>query len=117
MLLRPDGLTAIRSVDAAAGLVTVEAGCPLHRLNDELFAQGLSLTNMGDIAVQTVAGATQTGTHGTGRASGGISAQIAALELVLADGSLVTCSAHEDQPEACSPPPGSGSARSAWSRP
>ena len=53
---------------------------------------------MGDIAVQTVAGATQTGTHGTGRASGGISAQITALELVLANGSLVTCSA-QDQPD------------------
>jgi len=30
-------------------------------------AEGLSLTNMGDIMEQTVAGATSTGTHGTGR--------------------------------------------------
>ena len=95
VLLRPDGLTAIRSVDAAAGLVTVEAGCPVHVLNDALHARGLSLTNMGDIAVQTVAGATQTGTHGTGRASGGMAAQIAGLELVLADGRIVTVSADE----------------------
>ena len=29
VLLRPSGLTAIRSVDTDAGLVTVEAGCPL----------------------------------------------------------------------------------------
>ena len=93
VLLRPDGLTAIRSIDAGAGLVTVEAGCPLRTLNQELFASGLSLTNMGDIQVQTVAGATQTGTHGTGKASGGMAAQIAGLELVLADGSIVTCSA------------------------
>jgi hypothetical protein len=34
---------------------------------------------MGDIEVQTVAGATQTGTHGTGRASGSMAAQVAAL--------------------------------------
>lgn len=95
VLLRPGGLTAIRSVDRDLGLVTVEAGCPLRQLNDELFALGLSLTNMGDIQVQTVAGATQTGTHGTGRASAGMAAQIAALELVLADGSVVTCSADE----------------------
>ncbi len=95
VLLRPDGLTAIRSVDADAGLVTAEAGCPLSRLNEELLARGLSLANMGDIDVQTVAGATQTGTHGTGRASGGMAAQVAGLELVLADGSLVTCSAGE----------------------
>jgi L-gulono-1,4-lactone dehydrogenase len=91
--LRPDRLTAIRSVDSAAGTVTVEAGCPLHVLNAELLARGLSLANMGDIQVQTVAGATQTGTHGTGRAVGGMSAQVAGLELVLANGSIVTCSA------------------------
>jgi FAD-linked oxidoreductase len=93
VLLRPGGLTAIRSIDPAAGTVTAEAGCPLHVLNAELLARGLSLANMGDIQVQTVSGATQTGTHGTGRDVGGMAAQIAGLELVLADGSIVTCSA------------------------
>jgi len=98
VLLRPDGLTAIRSIDERAGLVTAEAGCTMRRLNEELYARGMSLTNMGDIQVQTVAGATQTGTHGTGRDSGSIAAQIAGLELVLADGSIVTCS-QDEQPE------------------
>jgi len=97
VLLNPRGLTAIRSVDTEAGLVTAEAGCPLYRLNEELVSRGLSLTNMGDIAVQTVAGATQTGTHGTGRASGSMAAQVAGLEMVLADGSIVTCSAGDPQ--------------------
>jgi len=95
LLLRPSGLRRIRSVDAGAGLVTVEAGCPLRLLNAELARQGLALANMGDIQVQTVAGAIQTGTHGTGRDLGGMAAQVAGLELVLADGSLVTCSADE----------------------
>src|SRR5258708_19055125 len=40
VLLRPGGLTGIRSVDAAAGLATVEAGCPLHVLNAELLRRG-----------------------------------------------------------------------------
>jgi L-gulono-1,4-lactone dehydrogenase len=93
VLLRPDGLTGIRSVDAAAGLATVEAGCPLHVLNVALLSQGLTLANMGDIQVQTVAGAIQTGTHGTGRDVGGMAAQVAGLELVLADGTITTCSA------------------------
>ncbi|HTW03544.1 MAG TPA: D-arabinono-1,4-lactone oxidase [Streptosporangiaceae bacterium] len=92
VLLRPDGLTGIRSVDAAAGLITAGAGCPLRALNAELLARGLSLANMGDIQVQTVAGAIQTGTHGTGRDVGGMAAQVAGLELVLADGTIVTCS-------------------------
>ncbi len=99
VLLSPAGLAAVRSVDAAAGLVTVEAGCPLSALNSALHARGLSLTNMGDIQVQTAAGATQTGTHGTGRDSGSMAAQVTALELVLADGSSVTCSAGDPQPD------------------
>ena len=94
--VRPDGLTAIRSVDRAAGTVTAEAGVQLKQLNATLAAEGLSLTNMGDIMVQTVAGATSTGTHGTGRDSGSIAAQIRALELVTADGSVLTCSAEEN---------------------
>jgi len=48
---------------------------------------------MGDIQVQTVAGAIQTGTHGTGRDIGGMAAQVAGLELVLADGTITTCTA------------------------
>jgi len=93
VLLYPGGMTSIRSVDAAAGLVTVEAGCPLRVLNASLQARGLSLANMGDIQAQTVAGAIQTGTHGTGRDIGGMAAQVAGLEMVLADGTVVSCSA------------------------
>ncbi len=91
VLLLPGRLTGVRAVDPEAGTVTVEAGCPLRALNEALLARGLSLANMGDIQVQTVAGAVQTGTHGTGRDVGGMAAQVAGLELVLADGQLVTC--------------------------
>lgn len=93
ILLLPGGMTGIRSVDAAAGLVTAAAGCPLRTLNEELLRHGLALANMGDIQVQTVAGAIQTGTHGTGRDAGGMAAQVAGLELVLADGTITSCSA------------------------
>jgi L-gulono-1,4-lactone dehydrogenase len=96
VLIRPDRLSAIRSVDREAGTVTAEAGVPLKQLNAVLAAEGLSLTNMGDIMEQTVAGATSTGTHGTGRDSGSLAAQIKELELVLADGSVLTCSADEN---------------------
>jgi FAD-linked oxidoreductase len=96
VLIRPDLLTGIREIDRAAGTVTAEAGTPLKRLNAALAAEGLSLTNMGDIMEQTVAGAVSTGTHGTGRDSASIAAQIRALELVTADGSLLRCSAGEN---------------------
>ncbi len=96
VLLRPDGLRAVRSVDPAAGQVTVEAGCQLRVLNEYLRGQCLALQNMGDIQEQTVAGSIQTGTHGTGRDLGGIAAQVTGLELVRADGELVSCSAEQD---------------------
>jgi FAD-linked oxidoreductase len=97
VLIRLDQLTRLRSADRSSGLVTVEAGMPLRKLNELLSEQGLALTNMGDIDAQTVSGAIGTGTHGTGRASASIAAQVAALELVLADGSVVTCSAQQHQ--------------------
>ncbi|MFE0548570.1 D-arabinono-1,4-lactone oxidase [Streptomyces pilosus] len=96
VLIRPDLLTGIRDIDREAGTVTVEAGTPLRRLNVALAREGLSLTNMGDIMEQTVSGATSTGTHGTGRDSASIAAQIRGLELVTADGSVLTCSEKEN---------------------
>ncbi|CAL9399860.1 L-gulono-1,4-lactone dehydrogenase [Streptomyces sp. enrichment culture] len=96
VLVRPDLLTGIRGIDRAAGTVTVEAGTPLKRLNVALAREGLSLTNMGDIMEQTVSGAVSTGTHGTGRESASLAAQITALELVTADGSVLACSEKEN---------------------
>ncbi|MFC6067286.1 D-arabinono-1,4-lactone oxidase [Streptomyces ochraceiscleroticus] len=96
LLIRPERLTGIRRVDRAAGTVTVAAGTPLKDMNAALSAHGLSLANMGDIMEQTVSGATSTGTHGTGRDSASLSAQIVALELVTADGSVLRCSAQEN---------------------
>ena len=96
LMLRPDRLIGIRAVDRDAMTVTALAGTPLHELNERLAGLGLALNNMGDIAEQTVAGAIATGTHGTGGRWASLSAQVAALELVTADGSLVTCSAGQD---------------------
>ncbi|MFH9402475.1 D-arabinono-1,4-lactone oxidase [Streptomyces sp. NPDC017638] len=96
LLIRPHLLTGIRRIDRRSMTVTVEAGTPLKRLNAALAREGLSLTNMGDIMEQTVSGATSTGTHGTGRTSGSLAAQIRGLELVTADGSVLTCSEQEN---------------------
>ncbi|MFC9584374.1 D-arabinono-1,4-lactone oxidase [Streptomyces yangpuensis] len=96
VLVRPQALAGIRSIDRAAGTVTVAAGTALKDLNRALAAEGLSLTNMGDIMEQTVSGATSTGTHGTGRDSASIAAQIRSLELVTADGELLVCSEKEN---------------------
>ena len=85
--------TGITAADTRTGLVTVRSGTTLRALNAELGGFGLAMANLGDIDAQTLAGALSTGTHGTGARLGGLATQVEALELVLADGSVVSCSA------------------------
>jgi FAD-linked oxidoreductase len=95
-LLRPDAMAGVVEVDRGAMTVTARAGTRLVDLNLALERLGLSLHNMGDIAEQTLAGAISTGTHGTGRTSAALATQVVALELVLADGSVLSCSGEEN---------------------
>lgn len=96
VLLRPDGLRGIIGVDQETMTVTALAGTRLHELNAGLQRLGLSLHNMGDIAEQTIAGATSTGTHGTGGLVASLSAQLSGLQLVTGDGTLLTATAEEN---------------------
>ncbi|MCU1658851.1 MAG: putative L-gulonolactone oxidase [Pseudonocardiales bacterium] len=96
--LQLDALDGILRADRETRLVTVLAGTRLHDLNEALWHLGLSMSNLGDVDVQTIAGAISTGTHGTGAKLGGIATQVRAMQLVLADGSLLECSA-EHRPD------------------
>lgn len=97
-MLRLDRMAGLVEADADTGLVTVQGGTPLYQLNRILHDRGLAMSNLGDIDRQSVAGAISTGTHGTGRALGGIATQVRALQIVVGNGALVSCSA-EDRPE------------------
>jgi FAD-linked oxidoreductase len=90
------GWSGVLSADTVTGLVTVRSGTTIRQLNVALDALGLAMENLGDIDAQTISGAISTGTHGTGAGLGGLATQVAALELVRADGSVVTCSAKEN---------------------
>jgi FAD-linked oxidoreductase len=92
VMLRLEQMNRLLDVDRGSGLVKVEAGIGLRRLSEELDRHGLALENMGDIDVQTLAGALSTATHGTGSGLGNLSTQVEAMELVLADGSVFECS-------------------------
>ncbi|HEX6229386.1 MAG TPA: D-arabinono-1,4-lactone oxidase [Solirubrobacterales bacterium] len=81
-------LHGVIDADPSSGLVEVGAGTILAELNAELDRLGLAMENLGDIDRQTVAGAIATGTHGTGAKLGNLSSQVAAVELVTADGSV-----------------------------
>jgi L-gulono-1,4-lactone dehydrogenase len=95
-MIRPTNLGGILSVDREAMTVTALAGTPLEVLNAQLEALGLSLHNMGDIAEQTLAGATSTGTHGTGGVAASLSAQVCGLELVTGTGEVIAATETEN---------------------
>jgi FAD-linked oxidoreductase len=94
-MIRIEALAGVLDADPASGLVEIGAGTVLADLNEELAALGLAMENLGDIDRQTLAGAISTGTHGTGAGLGNISAQVEAIELVCADGSVRRLGAEE----------------------
>jgi L-gulono-1,4-lactone dehydrogenase len=96
LLLRLEGLDRLLAADSGSGRVKVEAGIVLAELNRRLDELGLAFENLGDIDRQTLAGSISTGTHGTGERFQNISAQVEAIELVLADGSTLEVSAESD---------------------
>ncbi len=95
-MLRLDGLAEVLDVDSASGLVRAQAGIPIRELSRRLDAHGLAMENLGDIDVQSIAGAISTATHGTGARLRNIAAQVVELTLVLADGSTLVCSPERD---------------------
>jgi alditol oxidase len=78
------------TVDAEAMTVSVTGGTRYGVLAAELQAQGYALHNTGSLPHISVAGATATGTHGSGDRNGILSTAVSAVDLVTADGSVVT---------------------------
>ena len=92
------GLTGVESVDTAEGSAWLRGGSRIYSLGRALHEHGLALINQGDIDEQSIAGATATGTHGTGVTLGNLSNAVLAMELATADGKLTPLSA-EQNPE------------------
>src|SRR3954471_13719414 len=95
-LLSLDRMGALLDADPGSGLVRVEAGIRLHALSRALAEHGLAMPNLGDIDEQSVAGAISTATHGTGTEVPTVCAQVRALRLVAARGTVVDVDGGED---------------------
>src|SRR4051794_3789704 len=95
-MIRIEALNRVLDADPESGLVKVQAGISLRDLSAALWRRGLAMENLGDIDRQTLAGAISTATHGTGARFRNLSAQVEALELVLADGSVLEVSERSD---------------------
>lgn len=93
VLVDLSGYDQVLGVDPGAGTVTVQAGARLRDVSDFLWTRGLAFENLGDIDVQTVAGATATGTHGTGLTFRNLSAAIVGMRIVDGAGEVHECSA------------------------
>lgn len=79
-------LRGLVSADPARGRVTLWGGTHLWELPAILGPLGLALPNMGDIDRQTITGATQTGTHGTGVRLGGLATGVVGATIVTGAG-------------------------------
>jgi FAD-linked oxidoreductase len=95
-LISLERMNRVLEVDPTSGLVRVEGGITIGELNTQLDRHGLAFENLGDIDKQSLAGATATGTHGTGSRLRNISSQLRAIELMQADGTVVKLDEHND---------------------
>jgi FAD/FMN-containing dehydrogenase len=95
VIIDVSGLSGVVGVDPDGLVARVRAGSLIASLGRPLHDAGVALANQGDIDRQTIAGATATGTHGTGRELRNLSAAVVGMTLVTATGDLLHCSADE----------------------
>ncbi|MFB7141722.1 D-arabinono-1,4-lactone oxidase [Gottfriedia sp. NPDC056225] len=91
-LISLDNLSGVISINKEEQTAEVWAGTKLEQLGFELYESGYSQENLGDINVQSIAGAFLTGTHGTGVNHGILSTQIEEMTVVLPSGDILDCS-------------------------
>ncbi|MFC4807669.1 FAD-binding protein [Paenibacillus sp. GCM10023250] len=83
-------LNRVLSLDRERRQVTVEGGIRYGDLCGYLHDNGFALHNLASLPHISVAGAVATATHGSGVRNGNLSTAVAGLELVRADGELVS---------------------------
>ena len=84
------------SIDEKARTVTVGAGVTYGKLSPYLDRHGYALNNLASLPHISVAGAVATATHGSGIHNGNLSTAVRALEIVAANGELMTLTRESD---------------------
>jgi xylitol oxidase len=95
-LISVAGLPEELEIDTAAGTARISAGLRYGQVVGRLDDAGWALPNLGSLPHISVAGAASTGTHGSGNGNQALVNSISAVELVTADGELVTLSRAAD---------------------
>ncbi len=89
-------MNKVVSLDKKAPTVTVEGGIKYGELAPWLHQQGFALHNLASLPHISVAGSITTATHGSGIKNGNLASAVTALELVIADGSIIHLSKASD---------------------
>jgi xylitol oxidase len=89
-LISLEALPRVIDVDPVARTVTVDGGIRYGDLCWSLHAAGFALHNLASLPHISVAGACATGTHGSGVAKGSLSTAVVAMDMVRADGELIS---------------------------
>jgi L-gulono-1,4-lactone dehydrogenase len=90
VLVNLDNLAKPLIADVLKNRYTIQAGVRLKDLVQILAKDGLGLKNTGSILEQSIAGATATGTHGTGLRLGNLATQIVGMKVVTGTGDVKT---------------------------
>jgi FAD-linked oxidoreductase len=92
-LVSLDRMTGVLAHDPVTMQASVAAGTRLYELGPALAAIGQDMPNLPDINKQSLAGGTQTGTHGTGLGFTALHGGIVAFDLATPRGDVLECSA------------------------
>ncbi|NQD87622.1 FAD-binding protein [Paenarthrobacter sp. CM16] len=92
-----DGLPQEVVLDTEKGTVKVSGGISYGALGRALEEQGYAIHNLASLPHISVAGAIQTGTHGSGVNNPSLAAAVVSVDVVRASGELVTLTADDDE--------------------
>lgn len=85
------------ALDSKSRTVVVGAGVTYGQLSPYLHRNGFALHNLASLPHVSVVGACATATHGSGNKNGNLATSVSAMDIVTADGELVTLSRERDQ--------------------
>lgn len=95
-LISTKEMNKVVSLDTAAKTVTVEGGIKYGELAPYLHEKGFALHNLASLPHISVGGSITTATHGSGVGNGNLASAVSALEIVIADGSIIQLSRAKD---------------------
>jgi len=95
-LISTQNLNKTIDINLEARTVTVDAGIRYGEFCKQIHSAGFAIHNLASLPHISVAGACATATHGSGVTNGNLASAVSSLELVKADGEVITLSRDKD---------------------